>query len=44
MHSRLPGAMGAPAQTNESGFYFIGEAHPGNYELQVEAAGFTKYV
>lgn len=32
------------AQTNEAGLYFLGELRPGPYDIEVEAAGFTRAV
>lgn len=34
----------ARSQANDSGIYFLGELRPGNYDIEVEAQGFSKYL
>ncbi len=31
-------------ETNNHGFYFLGELRPGSYELEVESQGFQRFV
>jgi len=31
-------------ESNQAGVYFIGELRPGNYQLEAEASGFTRFV